>query len=573
MAMVRTVSNLLLVSCLLLLLSLSLRANSLEATVEEVYFKIGDNESWKQPTLVHQDWRKRSVNNLPADKGTYWARIHINITGSQNNHEAQQALYLSVLGAYEVYWNGYYLARNGVVGTQTESEVPGHIYKVVAIPNELWTHGSHIISLRISNFNSPKQLREKYFNVFVGPLDEVNREFYSANLLPLFILGALIIVGLYFLQVYLVTLKQASVIIFSVLCFTISLLLIAETWKIYFGYTYDWHYVRLVIIELLTLAIAVLLPTFFIFNFKMKFKLAWLTASGLVVLSSYFLSHGYDVKSANLLSASFLISILIVSAALINKKQGASLLLCALIAITVFSIIFPFSFHDKYFVPSFTLFIGFVLNSLTLQMKQTQVERDQATLTSAHLEIALLRKNIQPHFVLNTLTSIEQWIDESPKTAIKFIHALAAEFRVLNTISNEKQICLQQEIALCESHIEIMSYRKDKTFVLKAINIDPNQWIPPAIVHTLLENALSHNNYIECEVVFTLEQIKDPDKGITTLLLNSPIQRNRKPTQGTGTGFKYICARLKESYGDNWRFENEELNDTWIAKVTIPLKT
>jgi hypothetical protein len=33
-----------------------------------------------------------------------------------------------------------------------------------------------------------------------------------------------------------------------------------------------------------------------------------------------------------------------------------------------------------------------------------------ALVNSAQLEIMLLKKNIQPHFILNTLTSIEQWI-------------------------------------------------------------------------------------------------------------------------------------------------------------------
>ena len=54
-----------------------------------------------------------------------------------------------------------------------------------------------------------------------------------------------------------------------------------------------------------------------------------------------------------------------------------------------------------------------------------------AQLAAARLELELLKKNIQPHFLLNTLATIMETIEEGPKTAAALVESLAGEFRIL----------------------------------------------------------------------------------------------------------------------------------------------
>ena len=79
---------------------------------------------------------------------------------------------------------------------------------------------------------------------------------------------------------------------------------------------------------------------------------------------------------------------------------------------------------------------------------------------STRLRLELLKKNIQPHFLMNTLTSLIDWIEETPKKGVLFIEALAKEFDLLNQIENQTLIPVSQEIALCRAHLEIMEYRE-----------------------------------------------------------------------------------------------------------------
>ena len=56
---------------------------------------------------------------------------------------------------------------------------------------------------------------------------------------------------------------------------------------------------------------------------------------------------------------------------------------------------------------------------------------------------------------MNTLTSLIDWIEESPKKGVLFIEALAQEFDLLNQIENKKQIPIAQEIALCRPSLQL----------------------------------------------------------------------------------------------------------------------
>ena len=530
--------------------------------ITQALFQKGDDDLWKSTTFDDSNWHKIN-QGLPTETGIYWSRLHVHV--SKSSSMEPQTLFTSILGSYNIYWDGHFLSKNGIVGNSTTSEEPGNIDKITPIPSYLWTAGEHVISIQISNFHSPKKLRTRYFvaRFDTGPL--------SNSLLPLMVLGGLIILAFYFLQLYFIFSPENIYLLFSLLCFSVSALLVAETWRNLIGYSYDWHEFRLICVSLLTFVVATLLPLYFVFQFSIKHKFRWMTCliSSLVFIGVFFPT--FDITSMFMLLTAFIFS-LIISIIAIRLKKNGSIIAC--IAISIMSItllVLPFSFLEEYFFPMFAIFIFIELTYLTKIMKISENDKNLALLNSAQLKISLLRKNIQPHFILNTLTSIEQWIEESPKTAILFIDALADEFRVLNNMSDKKLIPLNQEIELCKSHLEIMSYRKDQNYILKTKNIDPMQKIPPAIIHTLIENSLTHNHYTNDKTTFNLQQINNLEENTIELQLSTPISQNgHKKIEGTGTGLKYIRARLTESFQQRWYFGEQALGEFWITKIRIP---
>ncbi|NQY33376.1 MAG: histidine kinase [Alteromonadaceae bacterium] len=530
--------------------------------ISQFLLKKGDNDLWKSTSFDDSNW-DNIYQGLPKEAGIYWSRLHVHV--SKQSSMEQQTLFTSILGSYDIYWDGYWLSSNGIVGDSMTSEVPGNIDKITTIPNYLWTEGDHVISIRISNFHSPDKLRTRTFMARFdsGPI--------SNSLLPFMVLGGFIILSLYFFQLYIIFSPQNIYLIFSLLCLSVSGLLIAETWRNLIGYSYDWHQFRLISVGILTFVVATLLPLYFLFQFSIKHKFRWMVCliASLGFIGVFFPT--FDIKNLYMLLTAFVFSLIITIIAIRSKQQGSRVACVAISTITITLLVMSFSFLEEYFFPMFAIFICIELTYLTKIMTSTEHDKNLALLNSAQLEISLLRKNIQPHFILNTLTSIEEWIEESPKTAILFIDALADEFRVLNNMSDKKLIPLAQEIDLCNSHLEIMSYRKDQKYVLNIKDIDLSQKIPPAILHTLIENSLTHNRYTSDTTIFNLQQINNLEDNTIELQLSTPISQNgHNKIVGTGTGLKYIRSRLTESFQDRWHFEEQALGDFWISKVRIP---
>ncbi|GAA0819885.1 hypothetical protein GCM10009111_24530 [Colwellia asteriadis] len=217
----------------------------------------------------------------------------------------------------------------------------------------------------------------------------------------------------------------------------------------------------------------------------------------------------------------------------------------------------------------YTLAQTMSLNTKLLEKSKTNASR---------LELELVKRNLQPHFILNTLTAVEEWIEESPSTAVKFVHALADEFRVMAQLSTKRIIQLQGEINLCQSHLKVMGYRANAEYALNIQVSNLNALIPPGVILTLIENSISHNRYQQPLTVFILEQ-KVIDK-IQCLTFKAPVNKqikqsalviNKTTSIGAGIGYKYIAARLDESFMNEWSMKENFDNKQWVTTITIPL--
>ena len=167
------------------------------------------------------------------------------------------------------------------------------------------------------------------------------------------------------------------------------------------------------------------------------------------------------------------------------------------------------------------------------------------------------------------MTSLIDWVEESPQQGVVFIRALADEFDIMNAISEDTLIPIRQEIELCRKHLEVMSFRKEVCYDWEEKNIDENEEIPPAIIHTIIENGITHSLPPKkgC-ICFCLSFTKEKNYKEYTL---QTIAKNRKTRKekSNGTGFKYISARLNESYGTNWHFDSHEVEEGWMTTIKI----
>ena len=539
---------------------------------DRIVYAEGNHKLWSKQAFDDSEWTDIWPAGLPVEKTNYWIRNHITLTNSDTAMPYDHAVMVGILGSYDIYWDGIPIGRNGEIGDSRETEIPGTIEKIFRIPSSLYRPGNHVVSIRVSSYHSQDKLRSRHYHLFIGPYEAFLKRGYQANILPLMMQGGIIIIGMYYLIMYGFYQRKSPVLLFSLLCFVMSLLIFVESYRDLFNYSYQWHWHRMVFVLVLSGSLSLLLINFCLkrFDLPRQVPISVVTTALMILLAT--LDTGFDSRSYLVFAIGLLCSLVIVGIARWQGKAGASLTLAGLVITGAMMLLFPNQFMDQYLFLSFGILALFILGSLTLSLRKQDQEHTAAIINSSRLEIELLKKNIQPHFILNTLTAVEEWIEESPATAIKFIDALANEFRIMSKMAHEKLVHLEQEIDLCESHLKIMSYRKNVDFRLSTKISDPVD-IPPAIFHTLIENAITHNNYRKGVIEFKLRQ-QIVDEQMLFVFCSPHIAQplnSREDNQTRGTGLKYIRARLQESFAGNWILEETQGTDEWVTTITIPL--
>ncbi|MBB2148160.1 histidine kinase [Pedobacter gandavensis] len=545
-----------------LLLSFSSCHGAQDATITEVVYQVGDEPIWASPTFDDRNWSKARAY---IQDRIFWVRAHVDLEKA-GRVEEHLGLRINAFGAFEVYWDGQLIGRNGQNKQGGKSEIPGTETSCFVIPDTLATKGAHVLAIRASQAYLSSDLRDVIVSIDAYR-QLIKSPFIGASLMNM-VAGVFLVAAVYYFFIFINSRKRDyAVLIFCITCFLFFILQLTEYLKVYVEIPYAQFYLRLKLIGLLTFVIAFLIPWYFSiqFNFKRKGLLLGILGLSLLLIFSYNYGH-YDLTAWYYGRAMWCAAFLIVGNAILQKEKGAGIVMTGLL---VSALVDYFLNYDLSLFISFNIIVMCMLYLHTIRTRDAENEYSSALLLSARLKTELLKKNIQPHFIKNTLTSLMDWIEESPKQGLVFIQALSAEFDLLNEMADETLIPIQKEIELCKVHLKVMQFRKEVTYHWSDTGIDQKETIPPAIFHTILENGITHSKPLPDGCVsFCLNFIKQPDCKQYTLLT---IAENRKSVsrKEAGTGFRYITARLRESYGENWTFTSEARPEGWMTTIKI----
>lgn len=146
------------------------------------------------------------------------------------------------------------------------------------------------------------------------------------------------------------------------------------------------------------------------------------------------------------------------------------------------------------------LFIGFgavLLISLLLVMLWIKSRRFRSEHKALMLEQKLLRTQMNPHFIYNSLYSIQNFIvTEKPDKASIYLSKFSRLVRNILDSSTQEFIPLEKEISTIENYLELQKVRYAGKFEFTidiADEIDPEiMMIPPMLAQPFIENAIEH---------------------------------------------------------------------------------
>jgi hypothetical protein len=541
----------------------------LPGSLADQRFRRGDDPTWSKPGYRDDSWESGRGRFLPSRDGVYWVRWRVRVADNPESLR-RDGLVVKVVASYELYWDGRLLGASGRVGRSAAEEVPGHVDSLFQIPPDLLTPGEHVVALRMSSFHTGFPGPGYQLWIGWGEFRALLVERARTATFSVMAVGAAAVVSLAFGLLWLLAARRVPVLLFSLLFLCVALMQALQASRWLYDYPYDWHYPRLLAITVLVTGMAVLLPAFVLHHFRVGRPLWGYGILAALLGFAWYSSPVYHVIGLAAATAGFTSAQVLALWAAMARKRGA---LPAGIGLAVsVAALFrdPGNFLDDAFFFSAGPAVLGLLVALVLQLRDERNDAERARLTAARLELELLRKQLQPHFLVNTLATIQEVIDSDPPAASGMVEALAAEFRLLARISGERLIPLGQELELCRAHLAVMSRRKGARAELQAVGTDDTARVPPALFHTLVENGLTHLLPRAGRLHFSLRADRLAD-GIRYTLVAHGIREEGRPANPPreGTGLRYVRARLDESFPGSWTLASVAVPEGWETMIEI----
>ncbi len=132
---------------------------------------------------------------------------------------------------------------------------------------------------------------------------------------------------------------------------------------------------------------------------------------------------------------------------------------------------------------------------LTASAATRRAEAEQLERTVLEARMEALQAQIEPHFLFNTLASIDQLIQTDPPRASKMQRSLIRYLRsALPQLRDGSRPTLEQQLGLCRAFLEIMAIRMEGR--LQSVVVVPeglkSAVFPSMMLQTLVENAIKH---------------------------------------------------------------------------------
>ncbi|MET0855720.1 MAG: histidine kinase, partial [Telluria sp.] len=207
--------------------------------------------------------------------------------------------------------------------------------------------------------------------------------------------------------------------------------------------------------------------------------------------------------------------------------------------------------------------------TLTAQL-QHEAERERLARELSESQLLLLRAQIEPHFLFNTLGAVQQLAEQgAPRAAeltanlITFLRASLAEMR-------SEQVTLRQEFALVEAYLQVMKARLGERlrFTLDLPDALAQLNMPGMLVLTLVENAIKHG--IE-------PSLRGGVVAVSALTENGMARIRVEDTgvgirgqPGDGMGLENVRRRLQLAYGAAASLALREAEQGAIADIIVP---
>ena len=294
-----------------------------------------------------------------------------------------------------------------------------------------------------------------------------------------------------------------------------------------------------------------------------------------VFIVSFLLFKIYDLfqhKKKTIVVWAIVVALVVISSYLVKLTENTLIYIFKIKEAEIFSKYFFYT--GSYYITPLLLLTGIYFAVRHWENAQIQKENTLKSEALAHeAQLQMLRFQINPHFLFNSLNTIRATIVLDQDKARHIVTLLSDFFRYTLEKDQEQANTIGKEIDAIKNYLNIQKIRFEEKLEFN-FNIDlktQNIEIPFFIIHPLVENAVKYG--IETSTKPLKISIKSTivDNNLIIEVSNSGslIAEKDSNIDSTNTGIENINKRLNLVYPGNYEFSLKEYDKNVVAKLII----
>ncbi len=255
---------------------------------------------------------------------------------------------------------------------------------------------------------------------------------------------------------------------------------------------------------------------------------------------------------------------------LINKYLALAILPKGNDYLAYWEATFPYRVGTGVFIYGLIVLAYYLFVSLhNLSEKNTKEARLESLVKET--ELKMLRSQINPHFLFNSLNSISSLTITDPEKAREMVIKLSEFMRYALSKKDEQPVSLRSELENLRLYLEIEKVRfGDRLSTEEQIEENCLEIkMPVMILQPLYENAIKHGVYQSTEVVNIKTKISCKD-GFLEISISNNYDLTPSSAKGTGTGVLNVSRRLNLVYGNKASIKTIKENGIYSVSLFIP---
>jgi sensor histidine kinase YesM len=152
-------------------------------------------------------------------------------------------------------------------------------------------------------------------------------------------------------------------------------------------------------------------------------------------------------------------------------------------------------FESTLYAAGFTILIMLILYSISFfkSWRQAAINIEKLEKEGIASKYEILKNQVNPHFLFNTLNALTSLIYEDQDKAVKFINKFSDVYRYVLESKDKEVVPITEELEFVRAFIFLLQSRHEDNLCADFPEEKIEGYVPPMAIQLLIENALKHN--------------------------------------------------------------------------------